>query len=120
MNIKVGTVALGLLMIAAGLAHFIFTKKYLPIVPRFLPERIGIVIISGIFELAAGVGLLFPSLVRKEAAFVVLALMIGFLPLHVWDLFRDRPAINPRWVAMIRLALQFVLIYWAWLIWRAS
>jgi len=119
MNLKIWTIALGLLMTVAGLAHFIVTRKYLPIVPRFPPQRAGIVIASGVVELAAGIGLFIP-LLRKDAAFVVLVLMVGFLPLHAWDLFRDRPAIGPRWVTVIRFALQFLLIYWPWRIWQAS
>jgi uncharacterized membrane protein len=118
MSIKIWTIALGLLMTTAGLAHFIVTRKYLPIVPRFLPQRVSIVIVSGVIEFLAGIGLFFPF-VRKEAAFVVLVLMIGFLPLHTWDLFRDRPAIGPRWATVIRFALQFLLIYWPWQVWRA-
>jgi uncharacterized membrane protein len=117
MSIKIWTIALGLLMTTAGLAHFLITRKYLPIVPRFLPQRMAIVVISGIVEFAAGIGLFFPQ-VRKEAALVVLVLMLGFLPLHTWDLFRDRPAISPRWLTAIRLALQFLLIYWAWRVWK--
>jgi uncharacterized membrane protein len=119
MSIKFWTIALGLGMTAAGLAHFFLTRKYLPIVPRFLPQRMAIVVISGIVELAVGIGLFFPP-VRKEAAFVVLVLMLGFLPLHAWDLFRSRPAIGPHWVAVIRFALQFLLIYWAWRVWQAG
>ncbi len=119
MSIKIWTIVLGLLMTGAGLAHFIVSRSYLPIVPRFLPQRVGIVIVSGVMELAAGIGLFIPE-VRKEAALVVLVLMVVFLPLHAWDLFRARPAIGPRWVTVIRFALQFLLIYWPWKIWRAS
>ncbi len=117
MNIKFWTIALGVLMTAAGLGHFIVTRKYLPIVPRFLPQRLSIVVVSGIIELGAGLGLFLPAL-RKEAALVIVILMIGFLPLHTWDLFRDKPAIGPHWVAVIRFALQFLLIYWAWKVWQ--
>jgi uncharacterized membrane protein len=119
MSIKIWTIVLGCMMVAAGLAHFLLTRKYLAIVPRFLPLRMGIVIVSGVVELVAGVGLFFPF-VRKEAAFVVLVLMVGFLPLHAWDLFRERPAVGPRWVAVIRFLLQFLLIYWPWRIWRTA
>jgi uncharacterized membrane protein len=119
MSAKVLTIALGVLMTAAGLAHFIVTRKYLPIVPRSFPQRIGIVIVSGVVELAAGIGLFFPA-ARREAALVVLVLMVCFLPLHAWDLFRSRPAIGPHWLAAIRLALQFLLIYWAWRVWHAA
>jgi uncharacterized membrane protein len=119
MNIKVLTIALGVLMTAAGLAHFLITRKYLPIVPRFLPQRMGIVLVSGVVELAAGIGLFFPS-TRKEAALVVFILMLGFLPLHTWDLFRDRPAIGPRWAALTRFIIQFALIYWSFKVWREA
>jgi uncharacterized membrane protein len=116
---KIGAYALGALMTAAGLAHFVITRKYLPIVPQFFPQRFTIVILSGAIELAAGIGLFFPG-VRKESALVVLVLMLGFLPLHAWDLFRLRPAIGPHWVAAVRFGIQFVLIYWAWRVWRAA
>lgn len=119
MNLKVWTYTLGVIMTLAGLSHFIITRKYLPIVPRFLPQRMGIIVISGVIELAAGMGLFIP-LFQKEAALVVLVLMVGFLPLHAWDLFRSRPAIGPHWLAAIRFALQFLLIYWAWRVWRAA
>ena len=119
MNIKFWTIVLGVGMSIAGLAHFLVTRKYLPIVPKFFPQRMAIVVISGIIELGAGVGLFIPA-VRKEAALVVLLLMIAFLPLHAWDMFRDRPAMGSPMVAVIRFVLQFVLIYWAWRVWRAS
>lgn len=119
MNVKFWTIVLGVGMSIAGLAHFLVTRKYLPIIPKFFPQRMSIVVVSGIVELFAGVGLFIPA-VRKEAALVVLFLMIAFLPLHTWDLFRDRPAMGSRLVAIIRFGLQFVLIYWAWRVWRAS
>ena len=119
MREKIWTISLALLMTVAGIAHFLVTRKYLPIVPRILPNRTLIVLFSGIIELAAGIGLFFPF-VRKEAAFTILLLMIGFLPLHTWDLFRERPAISPRWLAAVRLGLQFLLIHWAWRVWRAN
>jgi len=119
MSEKVLTMALAIMMTTAGLAHFMLTRKYLPIVPPFLPQRIAIVLVSGAIELAVGIGLFIPA-VRKESALIVLILMIGFLPLHTWDLFRDRPAIRPHWLAVIRFALQFVLIYWSWYVWRSA
>ena len=119
MSDKVLTISMGVLMVSAGLAHVIITRKYLPIVPDFFPQRMGIVVVSGVIELLAGIGLFVPGL-RRQAAFVVLVMMVGFLPLHTWDLFRERPAVSPRWLTVIRFALQFVLICWAWKVWRAT
>ena len=76
-------------MMAAGLAHFLLTRKYLPIVPRFLPQRTGIVIVSGVVELVAGIGLFVPAM-RRSSPLVVLVLMLGFFSSMLGSL--PRPA----------------------------
>ena len=67
--------------------------------------------------LMAGVGLLFHS-TRYDAGLAVLIMMVGFLPLHIWDVFRERPAMGSKMLAWIRLPLQGVLIVWSWYVWR--
>jgi len=42
--------------------------------------------------------------------------MLLFLPLHIWDIFREKAAIGSHQVALIRLPIQFVLIAYAWFI----
>ena len=102
-------------MILAGIMHFSKTNMYLRIVPGFFPFRVPIVLASGLLELVAGAGLFIPDF-RQVAARLILIMMIGFLPLHIWDVFRDRPAMGSRKLALIRLPLQFLLIAWAWFI----
>ena len=109
------TILMAILMLVTGVIHFIRTKSYLHIVPDIFPARILIIQISGVIELMAGIGLLIPA-TRNAAALTVLLLMIGFLPLHIWDVTRVRPAMGSTGAAWIRLALQFVLIAWAWYI----
>jgi uncharacterized membrane protein len=109
------TIVMGILLLITGSIHFISTRSYLHIVPEFFPWRILIIQVSGAVELAAGIGLLIPA-TRRIAAIAVLVLMIGFLPLHIWDIFRERPAMGNKTSALLRLALQFVLIAWAWYI----
>jgi len=46
--------------------------------------------------------------------------MIAFLPIHVWDLFRAEPAIGSMNAAIIRVLIQFVLIYLGWRIWKKN
>jgi uncharacterized membrane protein len=116
-TIAVLTFVMGMLLLVTGTIHFLNTRSYLPIVPEIFPGRMLIIQVSGGLELAAGIGLLIRS-TRHIAAFVVLILMIGFLPLHIWDIFRERPAMGTKMGAWSRLALQFVLIAWAWFIWN--
>ena len=111
------TLLMALLMITTGIIHFVRTSSYLHIVPESFPLRIFIIQLSGLIELAAGIGLLIPA-TRYAAAWIVLLLMLGFLPLHIWDVTRIRPAMGSTQAAWLRLALQFVLIAWAWYIKR--
>jgi uncharacterized membrane protein len=96
-------------MITAGGTHFIRSGMYLRIVPEFFPARILIIQVSGLVELLAGICLFIP-VTRETAALTVLILMICILPLHIWDVFRERPAMGSTRNAWIRRALQFVLI----------
>jgi len=112
------TLAFAAILILAGFNHFINPKIYSPFIPDWMP-LILTNILTGIVELGLGIGLLFKKY-RKQAAFGVFLLMIAFLPLHFIDVFKDHPAIGSKTVAMIRLPLQFVLIYWAWYIFQQN
>jgi uncharacterized membrane protein len=112
------TLAFAAILILAGFNHFINPKIYSPFIPDWMP-LILTNILTGIVELGLGIGLLFKKY-RKQAAFGVFLLMIAFLPLHFFDVFKDHPAIGSKTVAMIRLPLQFILIYWAWYIFRQN
>jgi uncharacterized membrane protein len=112
------TLAFAAILILAGFNHFINPKIYSPFIPDWMP-LILTNILTGIVEIGLGIGLLFKKY-RKQAAFGVFLLMIAFLPLHFIDVFKDHPAIGSKTVAMIRLPLQFVLIYWAWYIFQQN
>lgn len=101
-------------MIFGGVNHFIKPEMYAPFIPAFLPNQF-INYLSGILEIVCGVGVFIPPF-RRWAAWGILAMMLLFLPLHIWDVFREKPAIGKHEVALIRLPIQFVLIAWAWFI----
>ncbi|MDZ7898910.1 MAG: hypothetical protein U5N85_12925 [Arcicella sp.] len=113
--LKLGlTFLFGVLMIFAGINHFRNPVMYLPFVPDFLPQQL-VNQASGILEIVLGVGVFIPQF-RQRAAFGIFLLMIIFLPLHVWDVFRDKPAIGSHQIALIRLPIQFLLIFIGWFI----
>lgn len=110
------TALMSALMLLAGINHFRKPGFYKPIIPRvFLAYKKPVILLSGIVEILAGLGLFFVT-TRYYAAILVLVLMLAFLPLHIWDLGRERPAMGSKRNAFIRLILQFVLIAWAWYI----
>ena len=58
---------LAALMIAAGVLHLVKPEPFVKIVPSWLPAPPMLVLISGFFEIAGGVGLLIPITSRLAA-----------------------------------------------------
>ena len=106
-------VILALFLIFGGIQNFISPNNYIAFVPSFLPFTIAIIYVSGLFEILFGLALFFKKL-EIIGAWGVLILMLLFLPIHVWDVFSETPAIGSRNAALIRLPLQFLLLGIAW------
>lgn len=107
-------IILALFMIYGGVQHFIKPDFYIQFVPSFLPYPMAIIYISGIIEIALGSAMLLNKKYAKFGALGVLVLMILFLPIHIWDVFSETPAIGSHKAALIRLPVQFVLIALSW------
>jgi uncharacterized membrane protein len=102
----------GIFLLVAGVNHFVNPDFY----AAFVPDRMPVGVAnwsSGILEVALGIGLLLPK-TRRHAAWGALALMTAFLPLHIWDIVREDPAIGSRAMAYVRLPIQLVFIAWLW------
>src|SRR5580692_9212259 len=74
---------LGLLFIAAGVNHFAHPGFYERIVPPPLPSPALLVVISGVAEIAGGLGVLIPA-TRKAAGIGLVALLIAVFPANVY------------------------------------
>jgi uncharacterized membrane protein len=106
--------ALAIVMILAGVAHFIVPKMYEQIVPLVLPFRRAIVYVSGVAEAALGAGLLFPE-TQRLAAWGLIALFIVVFPANVSQALRKIPyGKAPLWLTWARLPLQAGFIAWAY------
>jgi uncharacterized membrane protein len=114
---KPARLVMGVLYIAAGALHFLFISRYLAVMPPCFPAHRALVFISGAAEIAAGLGVLSPiPILRRAAAWGLVALLIAVLPANVYMLTSSSafPSI-PLWVLWARLPMQLPLIYWAWL-----
>jgi uncharacterized membrane protein len=103
---------LAVFFILAGANHFRAAGFYVRITPPILPHRLALVYISGIAEIAGGLGLLIPSL-RRPAGWGLIALLIAVFPANIYmavkpDRFADLHL--PTWSLWLRLPLQLVLI----------
>lgn len=100
------------LMIFAGAYHFYNPAFYDPIMPEWFPKDLANAA-GGVAELLIGAALFYGP-TRKYAIWAGFALMVIFLPLHVLDLAKARPMVGSKTAAVIRLIIQFALIWWLW------
>jgi uncharacterized membrane protein len=108
------TFLFGAFMILAGIYHFIKPEIFAPFIAKFLPND-AINYLGGLIEIILGIGVFTPKY-RSMATQGILILMVAFLPLHIFDVFKENPAIGSHEVALIRLPIQVVFILWAWFI----
>ncbi|MFY0541359.1 DoxX family protein [Nannocystis pusilla] len=64
---RVLLVVLAALLLAAGIGHFVIPDRFMAIMPPYLPWHYELVLITGVLEIAGGLGLLIPR-TRKAAA----------------------------------------------------
>ena len=103
-------IVIALFMIYAGIQHFLKPAFFMPFVPEFLPLKTTIIYASGVAEILVGVLLLIKKY-AKIGAIGILVLLFLFLPIHIWDVFSETPAIGSQKAALIRLPIQFLLIF---------
>jgi uncharacterized membrane protein len=73
----------GIVFIVAGLGHFLFSTKLSRFIPPYLPGALALVLISGILEIAGGVGLILRRF-RRAAGWGLSAMLVSFLPANVF------------------------------------
>jgi uncharacterized membrane protein len=110
------TFLFGAFMIFGGVNHFLKPGMYAPFFPDYFPREI-INVVVGIAEILVGIAAFIPQY-RSIGTLGILVMMLVFLPLHIIDVFRENPAVGTHKIALIRLPFQFLLILWAWFIWK--
>jgi uncharacterized membrane protein len=107
---------LAALMVAGGANHFVSPEPYVAMMPAALPAHLALVYVSGVAEIAGGLGLFVPA-TRRAAAWGLVLLLIAVFPANVNMAVNHLPLGGralPAWALWARLPLQAVLIAWAW------
>lgn len=103
--------------VAAGVLHFVRPASYVAIMPPYIPFHRAMVLVSGVFEILGGLGIL-SSFSRRWAGNGLIALLVVVFPANI------HMALHPNeigqldiapWSLWLRLPLQLVLI--AWVFW---
>jgi uncharacterized membrane protein len=105
---------IALIFIGAGVNHFVIPAAYRQIVPPSFGDPERLVAISGVAEIAGGLGVLLPR-TRRLAGLGLLALLVAVFPAN-WYMARNpaRFARIPGWALYARLPLQPLMMWWVW------
>ncbi len=105
---------MAVMYVAAGVTHFIKPKMYMRIMPRYLPNHKLLVYLSGIAEIGLGIALCF-TVLKVFAIYGIIAMLVLFLLVHFYMLSGEKASTGiQKWILIIRIPLQFGLMYWAW------
>ena len=106
---------LAALFTAAGISHFVIPGKYEGVIPFWIPDHSFIVKLSGVFEIAGGIGLRVRQ-TRVAAAWGLIVLLVAVFPANVEMLRQAYTAADSselwKLALWLRLPLQGALIWW--------
>ena len=116
MNKRINRYVMAAFYVFAGLMHFLRPAFYLQMMPPWIPWHLALVQISGVAEIAIGIGLAIPR-TSRAAAWGAIALLVAVFPanLYMWMShvpIDGRPV--PGWFHAVRLPAQALLIAWAY------
>lgn len=119
--------ALGVVLLGAGISHFTNAESFLAQVPSWLPAPDAVVAISGVIEVILGVALLAaPRRFHPPLGWVVAAFFVVIFPGNISQFVSGTPGfgLDSDAARFIRLLFQPVLVVWAlwctsaWTTWR--
>jgi uncharacterized membrane protein len=110
-----GRFPLAAFFIGAGVNHFAMPRPYRQIVPPPLQGQAKLIVeLSGVAELAGGVGVLVPA-TRRLAGVWLIAVLAAVFPANLYMASAPgRFKRLPRWALYARLPLQPLMMWWAW------
>lgn len=98
----------------AGCNHFRNPKLYIKIIPEYFPNRKLLNILSGLIEIILAVLLCIPQF-TNYAAWGIILLLIAVFPANLYMYQNKKASLGlPKWVLLLRLPLQLLLIFWAY------
>jgi len=84
------------------------------IMPAYLPYHKELVYLSGAAEIVLATALCIPETKTLAIAGIILMLIV-FLLVHFYMLRGEKEGAGiPRWILLLRIPLQFGLMYWAY------
>ncbi|AZA55261.1 hypothetical protein [Chryseobacterium sp. G0201] len=115
-----GNLGMAVFIIFTGFAHFKFQKGMSLMIPDFIPAKRFWVYFTGIIEIAAGIGLMMPSIRETTAILLIVFFVLVFLAninssQKKVNLFKgDYSGPGMSYLYKERIPMQIILIAWTW------
>ena len=107
---------LTLLLLVTGSAHFAQTAAMASMLPPWVPYRVPIVHVTGVFELMGAIGIWVPAVARLTGLCLIV-MLIGILPANVYAAMNRLPFgghdAGPAYL-LVRVPFQLLLIGWVY------
>jgi uncharacterized membrane protein len=111
---RLALLALAVFFVGAGVSHFANPDFYVRIMPPYLPAHLELVYLSGVLEILGGLAVLIPG-IRGLAGWGLILLLLAVYPANLHMALHPELFPSVSTLALYtRLALQFVLIAWAY------
>ena len=107
---------MAIMLLFTGLSHFYKTEEMVQMMPDFLPEKAGLVYLTGVLEVLGAVGLLFKRS-AKWASILLILFFLAVLPTNIIGAFRRVPLggmENGPDYLYFRIPLQFLFMGWVY------
>jgi uncharacterized membrane protein len=114
-----GNIAMCAMLCFTAAGHFVFSKGMEMMMPSFIPLKKEIVFLTGVIEIAGGVGLLF-SQTRQLTATLLIIFFILILPANInaalkhVDLQKATTGGSGADYLWFRIPMQILLVAWVW------
>lgn len=111
-GIRIARILFAVSLIPIGLSHLIYTKATVELVPAWLPFRTGLAYLTGVGQIACGIGVLFS--IYPQVAAIVEAGMLSLFTLLVWvPAILAAPKTRLPWTAFF---ISWAITSGAWLV----
>ncbi|MCX8523209.1 hypothetical protein OF897_04635 [Chryseobacterium formosus] len=115
-----GNIGMAVFIIFTGLSHFKFQKGMALMIPDFVPAKMFWVYCTGVIEIAAGIGLMIPSMRELTAILLIIFFVLVFIAninsskknINIFKADYSGPGMN--YLYKERVPMQIILILWAW------
>jgi uncharacterized membrane protein len=115
-----GNLGMTVFIIFVGFSHFKFQKGMAMMIPDFIPGKMFWVYATGLIEIAAGIGLMIPSIRELTAVLLIIFYVLVFIAninsakkkINIFKADFTGPGMD--YLYKQRIPMQIILIAWTW------